>query len=884
MIILKTLLLDSKTRDLVLYHILEEEKKASLVNQKMMPFRAWLNQYLDPELSTNSQTMILYKTLHQQIDNFPIYGKMFHYPQFIEQIVQFSRKLHHCIIFNKFLPSPFSGNIIDYLPCSTPSEIELKQLLHLCLNNEMIFPTHGELDIAFTSFDNLVVLNGFYTDIFDYLVATSSTKKGLETMELPTIQEPTITYRHALNPRNEVEAIAQEIISNGLLAEDILIIPFDSSYSDLLTQVFNQYQIPHGFVSRSELSSCFLCAHALFQCYIKQDINSLIHAIEVNALPVTCNQGTRHFIDQFIQSLDDLIPSHRVNHPSLELLSERERRILEKDEADYNAFIESVTPFISSLKSNLSLREIADEVFNQCVSLFDSKHTQDLYELKAYLEDIYQYIETLEDLELVLYQTKGKTMNSTSSCLGRVAISDPTHPIPCRKVAYILGASQKSYPGFTPESGVFDESYCAKTPYPTMQYRFEAYTTQLEWIKKCAHTIHFTFPLLDYQGKKSEAAFELEGLVDKVSEIHCVLSDNEMNEKHLLQPELANALYLKDGRLHGSVSSFETYFNCPYAYFLKSGLRIDDFSYTALESNTIGTIQHAILETACRTKGKKYSKITQDEMESIAQPYYNYLVSLLPKNKNRIDIIYSKMIHNLVTSFEFLDEMESNTSFEPNQFEYKFESTFFDHITLRGVIDRIDTSYDLLRILDYKSSDKTLSETSIKAGLQLQLCTYLIIANSLFNKHAIGAYYYSLKNENISLPSILESKEVFSDWNDDDTHREYIKSNQLSGWTLEELDTIDYTGTHIKYLRPTKNGISFTLFDETTIETCIRELYEMLYEKVTGGQINVDPVENACTYCKYRTICRFKGQQKKPSALVLQDTSLKKGRDVDEVE
>lgn len=885
MIHLKTILLDSKTRDLVLYHTFLKENNASLVQTKTMPFHAWLNQFLEEDKSSEVQTIILYKKLSNLKQSYPIYGKMFHYPQFVTQLVEFSRKLHSCILFNAFLPSPFCGSIVDSLPDSTQSDKELKSLLALCLNDDAIFSYNKELPYPFTELENIETVRTFYTDIFDDLIASKLIQESLKMTELSPIHSPYFTYRHALNPRVEIEAIAQEIIQHGTPAEDISIIAFESTYYDLIEQVFNQYEIPYGFVNRSELSQCFLHAYSLLQCYLKQDIESIMNALHVGSLDIPCNSGVQHFIHQYITSLDDLItPTSYFENIEHKILNRKECKIMHKEELDFNQFSELISPFVFKIQSYTNPSDILEEVYNQCVLMAKSMAKRDLYDLKTYFEDINRVIETKDDLNLALYQIKGKMTSITSSCLGCVCITDPTHIIPARKVAYIIGASQKNYPGFIPQSGIFDEAYCEQTPYPSMQIRFESYTKQLEWIKKCAQTIHFSLPLLDYQGKKAETAFEIEALVDEVTEFSCLLNDNDFYETHHLSSNLAQALFLKEQRLHGSISSFEQYFKCPYSYFLKYGIHVDDFEYTDIEANTVGTLQHAILESAIHLKGKDYAKITKEEMERISKPYMESLIAYLPRYTERLNLIYEKMISNLLISFEFLQEMEVNTSFSPKEVEYKFTSDYFNHITLRGIIDRIDFSYDLLRILDYKSSSKSLSETSIKAGLQLQLCTYLILANHLFNKKPVGAYYYSLKNDHINYPSIVQNKDDFTDWSFEDTQSEFIKNHQLSGWTLQELDTLDYTGTHIKNIRLTKSGLSYTLYDETLIEQCLTELYQLLYNQITSGKIEVDPVEGACTYCKYRPICRFKGQQKIAAPLVMTEASLKKGREDNEVE
>lgn len=882
---MKTLLIDSATRDLIAINQLFKENCASLTNIKWMPFHAWLHDFYPQFMSKENQLIYVYKKLAPLAYLYPIYGKMFSYPQFIQQVVNFTQDLALSTIFKEYLLDQDWNNIIDTLPNTLESEKELKKIIELCLTDSNLYPSLNPLSLDFTNFNNIASTNSFSTNIYDTLVHEKCVLNGLAIEPIQSIQNPSYTYRHALNQRIEVEAIAQEIINRKLLAEDIIIIPFDSSYYDLFEQVFNQYHIPYGFIQRSTISPMFTIASSLLRLYINKDIPSLIDALDSHAFPIHHTNAITHYMSQFISSLKDTtIPSNHYTSLSFNFLNTNEDKILINEEKEFNEFVPLIKPYIEKVLETSNPQTICNDIFNQCVSLSNPANQSDLYALKALLEDICPLLETSNDLELVLYLTENKTQSVSTSCLGRVAITDKTHQLPSRKIAYIVGVNQKSYPGFISESGIFDEEYRFKTPLISMQYRFNSYLKQLKWIEHCANEINFTYPLLDYQGKKTESSFEIESLVIDITELPCISNDNDMIEKHKLTSELASALFFTDGKLKGSVSSFEKYFSCQYAYFLKYGLRVTDFKFSELASNTIGTIQHAILEESCKRFGKDYAKINADTMKEISIQYYESLLQLFPKEKEKTTLIYNKMIDNLCTTFEFLKDMELQTSFVPTHFEYKFTSDFFENITLQGVIDRIDFSYDLLRIIDYKSSSKTLSETSIKAGVQLQLCTYLILAKYLFDKKTVGAYYYSLKNENISLPAIIESKEVYTDWSSEDTINAFNKSHQLSGWTLLPEDTLDYNASHIKNVRLNKNGLSFTLYDETSIEECLKELYKLLVEQLTDGCIEVNPVKNACTYCMYRTICRFKGQEKDPEVLVLADTSLKKGSGKDEVE
>ena len=75
--------------------------------------------------------------------------------------------------------------------------------------------------------------------------------------------------------------------------------------------------------------------------------------------------------------------------------------------------------------------------------------------------------------------------------------------------------------------------------------------------------------------------------------------------------------------LRGSISSFETYFQCPYAYFLKSGLRLSKGSLTTVNAAIVGTIQHALLEQSIQTWGKDYAKLNETEMLSLIHILYS---------------------------------------------------------------------------------------------------------------------------------------------------------------------------------------------------------------------------------------------------------------------
>lgn len=876
MINLKTTWVNSSSKDAIIFDLLNNHDEYALTEFKWTPFHSWLTQSLGEETPLYVDVYNFYKKLINKGENYPIYGKMFPYYSFSKQLISFAKEifLYHVDI--------------DSLPQETISEKELKSLLQLCLEENLYEKKLSKVVEKDIDLSNIVTTHPFLTNFFEFTLHQKLVDKGVEELNFYTSTPKKQSYRHALNPRIEIESIAQEIILDGIQAKDVLIICADTAYYEILEQVFNRYLIPHGFAHKSQLSRVAVAATAYMDCFIKKDISSLIHAFEQNCFSTTLNNSCLNYINQFITSLDDCLYPHytvkdELNH---EYLNRHEVEILIQEENEFNKFVETNSAIIKTIISLNNPKEICNTVFNHCVERFkDTQFFKEIFNVKSIIENLSPYLDDMNDLVYLVDCLSQCSITEESSVLGRVGITDCTHPLPPRKRCYVVGASQRNYPAFPSYGGIFDEAYRAKTTFPSMQERFDAYMLQLQWIQHSAtEDLYYSYSVLDYQGKKSEGAYEIESQFTTIGELTCISNNNRIHERHSLDPKIASTLFFKDDILHGSVSSFERYFQCPYAYFIKSGLRVDEQSRTELAANTIGSIQHAILEEACKRYGKHYAKISTEEMIDIAKSQTAMLTTLLPKELLKINCILTKMIDNLKISFEFLEEMELNTTFEPTYFEYKFSSDYFENVHINGVIDRIDFASNLLRVIDYKSSSKSITETSFKAGLKLQLLTYLILAIQEFNNQPCGAYYYSLKNDNIDAPAAKISRGTLVEYTDEDYYEKFINSHRLSGWNFTETDLLDFDGRHCAGIRTSSKGMTFTIYDFTLIDDVLKQLYELLVDKLHQGIIPVDPVEGACTYCNYQTICRFKGEQRKEKPLVYAEKSLKKGSDTDEME
>ena len=98
------------------------------------------------------------------------------------------------------------------------------------------------------------------------------------------------------------------------------------------------------------------------------------------------------------------------------------------------------------------------------------------------------------------------------------------------------------------------------------------------------------------------------------------------------------------------------------------------------------------------------------------------------------------------------------------------------------------------------------------------------------------------------------------------------KERRLSGWQFGETDEL-YTDFSV-YNKKQQGD-----FDYELVRQCIFDLYDYFRTNVLEGTIPVDPVVGACTFCDYRSVCRNTAGERTSVPLVMQDTSLKKGKE-----
>jgi ATP-dependent helicase/nuclease subunit B len=347
--------------------------------------------------------------------------------------------------------------------------------------------------------------------------------------------------------------------------------------------------------------------------------------------------------------------------------------------------------------------------------------------------------------------------------------------------------------------------------------------------------------------------------------------------------------------LKTSVSRLEEFAQCPFKFFIRSGLRAGERKLFELDPRERGTFQHDVLEefhTQLVAENKRWRDLTpQQARERIGQiaaakadDFRGGLLRDTPQTK----FAARTMAESLQDFVEVIVSwMRSQYQFDPAAVELDFgeaDSTMpaweigldgGHKLALRGRIDRIDICKDgenaWAAVLDYKSSGKKLEAVLIEHGIQLQLAAYLNSlrhfknADKLFgvkNLIPAGVFYVSLRGQfenGRTRSEILGSA-------DESRRAAYRHTGRFDTGALGKLDSIGAEDQF--YYKRNQDG---SLHKGMT-EAMQRADFEALLDRVEGqlrrigneifsGVAHLDPyrkgTETPCEYCDYRAICRI---------------------------
>ena len=185
-------------------------------------------------------------------------------------------------------------------------------------------------------------------------------------------------------------------------------------------------------------------------------------------------------------------------------------------------------------------------------------------------------------------------------------------------------------------------------------------------------------------------------------------------------------------------------------------------------------------------------------------------------------------------------------------------------VALRGTIDRIDRFEGdtgvYLRVVDYKSSQKTLDPVRMWYGLQLQLLLYLQAAvQGMDGALPAGAFYFTVKDPLVSAEEDVKAA----------AEQLIARSLRLKGVVLADVEVVDAMDAEEKQYSidkvfnqdgtVAKTAAALDLQEMTALLAHARDTAAQLTDRIRQGEIAVSPAQigpwTACDYCDYAAVC-----------------------------
>lgn len=855
--------------DNAIFFIHEQLAKKQIRGVKVLSLTSWLKSFdFNDEISHIEIRLSIHHQMKDIAKNLQLLKHICTTPSFEEECITFLEK------FKGFQLD------LDTLPDKNDLQKELKTIL-----KTLDYPSNNERTLALLEMlpdaeIKKVLIVYRQPDLFTNICLNKLMEKGAETYEFESY-DAQISFYHAANKRQEIEAAIQKIIIDQLDCQKVQLCCLDQGYLPLVRQLLERYQMPFTFLSEPIQNPLALKAANMLRFALDDCQENCLDCLNTHCFSTTPTpfliQAYQIFNCQWNDPFPDLNQAfsyHLMSAKDVETVAS----LINKAEEERSSIID----MMQSLTNYHSYREL----FTALDAILMKHAKSDIKSYKKIQRLFVDAIDTLHDesdCRLVLEELMAMNSKKRPDSIGGIQVLVPEDLFYCEQTCFVLGATQKNFPGFNSESGIFDENYLALIPnYPTLDERYAYFIHQRMQLMSYAPQLILSYPLNDYEGKNHEASLEIENFAaakgySKSSLYPLIQKEEQRMIHHQISEHTAHSLYLNErGELYGSVSSLERYTSCPYAYFLKFGLKIQDPIDASFNDQKIGTLSHYLLETLVQQYGKAYAKVEEAQLRQLIHEQCAELNKIYPHLN--FNLIVEKELIAIMNHCHLLAQMEEHSSLIPSRCEEEFyhEYPIGNQITLKlkGYIDRIDENERFFRIIDYKSSKKRLVKEKVFSGQQLQLVTYAMHCREAYHKEALGAFYYSLKNENLTLPYGKMKRRGVGEWIETDEETvltEIKKAHRLQGWIFSDfVEEMDNEGNYTAGIKNSaKSGITANdVIDPRTLTHLLDQMMRALAGKILSGNIVCKPSEDACLFCRYKAICRFNGNPSKPSMLV----------------
>jgi ATP-dependent helicase/nuclease subunit B len=374
-----------------------------------------------------------------------------------------------------------------------------------------------------------------------------------------------------------------------------------------------------------------------------------------------------------------------------------------------------------------------------------------------------------------------------------------------------------------------------------------------------------------------------------------VVSAMEYDNRAVLDKKVIAGLF--GNRVESSATRLGTIAACPYQYFARYILELEERKEFKFEPLDLGRFYHRVLDgliKQLRAEKKDIAAIEGGELEKVLHEQ----IAKLVQQDNFISNFVRHSAHNLFMIHEATDTLEDFViamqqmvragDFRPavsevgfgsvedaaeNLGEYMIKLSGERLLFMNGKIDRLDVvkpdGGKTAVVFDYKRKARSFDWSEFYHGLDMQLVIYMLAVRNAGERgdfgEVVGAFYVPVEAsaKQTALEEVTERMEKFN----------YKAKGLFDGRFAEKLDRKASGDSEFYNFFVTKEGSPYGRYN--TLGAMKPEDFEKvmrftggkiieLAEGIVSGKISVTPyrlgTEKACDMCKYRSVCRFDWQ------------------------
>lgn len=379
------------------------------------------------------------------------------------------------------------------------------------------------------------------------------------------------------------------------------------------------------------------------------------------------------------------------------------------------------------------------------------------------------------------------------------------------------------------------------------------------------------------------------------------------NEAEIIDTRKVRKLY--GPKMNISVSRLEKYAECPFAYFVKYGMKAKERKVYKLSTPDVGTLMHEVLESFSkhlREKNITWENVNKELCEGVVSTIVDEKVSNMPGSILNSSPRYKHMTEGikriLSRAIFVIGEQITRGKFEPSAYELSFgingdfppisvELHSGENVNLIGRVDRIDQLKDedgtYIRIIDYKSGNKDFKLSDVYYGLQIQLLVYLdALLTEIEEKYKENAMPAGMLYFKVDDPIIRTKDEI----NEDEVEQKLLKELKMRGLLLadpEIIKAMDNSINGYSDILPVRMNKDNSLSKSSSVATneefsllrkYVKDTIVNLCEEMLEGNIGIKPYKKKdsstpCRFCEYSPICQFDTTVEGNSYRVVNDKS-----------